>query len=1303
MLIVALGVLTLLSLLAVTFVTLMRLEKNAATNYVDGVKAKLVAEAGLQRIVADMKKIAKESPFDTNGQLRPFIYGATPTKEVNVALKVEELSQTLPRHKFFVGRTGASYKGEGAGDEYRLKVVDTSSLLDLNFPMDRQTAGAGSTGQPIPGQVLQRMLEALGDEIRRTRLASGLEAWDPVGGAQDPKSRRKPITFAGNNGAYAILAYRATLDGQRFSSKTQLQEIMEEASYQLLSDFVTAHGAVDDLSVVPATSPGTGGHSKVKLLLEPRSMVNVNLAPREVLVAAIAPLAGRRHVYHVLPMAKDQRSQEMEKASDQIVKDNYNVGPSTLGTGDEYRVAQKEDIAYDVREGWIYVGPFGHDYAENIVTWIIANRPFNGYSDFHERLSTEMLKPLGRAGATAGAGALDDYMPKQVLGSSTPITTPGVRIFPPRTPNQDRYNIAGIEGQPYFGSLVREAGYSILLANFSPAFVANSAVPNTASYLPVDKGNLLYPDEQGIQNNNDGVLYSRQTLDFCYDTKGVFEVTSLGQIKKAFGEIVAQEKILTVVKLLGQVTHRTQYDFEKNDALYTSGAGNPRTTFTTFPNPRRIFTTLTAPTDFPDTNLASSDWGHVEVDIRSLYENDPSAAPARFRALATAPFGTPLFGTVFEWYQKDLGLNQEMAIHAFMGNRQPIGSPTDVSIKGQAANLPFNRARGTLQLLPRSRSSWYVSAGSGTLYNDGVHMGYRTDRDETLWYRAGATAEDPQWVAGTNAELDQGALPLAGSPEAAGFTGAPPEIAPTGGGGTGTSHQQGNVWYRKGGIEFWYKPDFDWAYPDGSGNLAPFPLFCGYVFASRVYYNPGVPNIQYGDVPQDASIKGRGGDARGWPTDGTQLYVFRNTEGQIRATRLFFRVVGKPDPTNNMAELPRRFLDPDQTDVYGGQVDPEYPGQMSFLAGPLEPNDPASGGAIEVFRRGSERNKFALDAQGKATGYPWPPLEFADFTGGAIEPYVMNEKYIKHARVDAYVPSQRFEKWRAGEWHHIAVYWDDGKLAPHDLLRIYVDGVRQSEAKPIGDPAKAQFCRLNEPPEVVNEGRYPRDQLQVGYIQRRIAKTDEGVFKHKNVINPGGSTLSQDSSKITLFACGVIDDFITYDGNTNAGATPPDIIQVPDRFEPDATYVQHFDLASRMPGGGKSLELAKISWNVLFPGTAHGPNAGRQTFARIEVTEPGDVVIRKAIPASAPPGPIQFDNMRDASFAKLEIRNQDLPALIHPANTKLRYEITLKSASYGATAGIPALSNIDTPALHEVSVSYFLPTEETLLKERIVN
>ena len=63
MLIVAIGILTLLSVLALTFVSIMKLERSASTNYVDGVRARLIAEGGLEMSSAQIRLRASGREF----------------------------------------------------------------------------------------------------------------------------------------------------------------------------------------------------------------------------------------------------------------------------------------------------------------------------------------------------------------------------------------------------------------------------------------------------------------------------------------------------------------------------------------------------------------------------------------------------------------------------------------------------------------------------------------------------------------------------------------------------------------------------------------------------------------------------------------------------------------------------------------------------------------------------------------------------------------------------------------------------------------------------------------------------------------------------------------------------------------------------------------------------------------------------------------------------------------------------------------------------------------------------------------
>lgn len=400
MLVVALGVLAVLSLLAVTFITIMNLEKVAAANYVEMLRARMTAESGIERMVAALQRTAQQPMFQ-GGRLRPFVFGvrADSGKEIDPTIPVAKVEpRTQPFFWGYTGRTHSSGSPIVANqpetvvglDEYRVKVLDTSALLDLNYPMALEERQGGVI-EPVSGQVLELMLAALGEAIARLRNLP-----DPV----------REIRFSGAGGSYtgarALLAYRASLPGMRFTSKSQLREVMPEDAYRVLRDFVTVHSWIDHKAVSAAQGDGfiaspparLDAHHRVRV--RPRPQLNLNLAPREVLIAAIAPLAGRRYAYLVRSQA-----QFVEEANDP----NYSR-PSGFDI--------REDTRFELREGWVYIGPIGVARAEGIANWIINNRPFRSVADFHQRLLAEMRK---------ASGALDAFLPRP--------DTNEARIFPP--------------------------------------------------------------------------------------------------------------------------------------------------------------------------------------------------------------------------------------------------------------------------------------------------------------------------------------------------------------------------------------------------------------------------------------------------------------------------------------------------------------------------------------------------------------------------------------------------------------------------------------------------------------------------------------------------------------------------------------------------------------------------------------------------------------------------------------------------------------------------------------------------------
>ena len=68
-LIVVLGVLVVLALLATTFASLQSLERSVARNYLDDVRAKLLAESGMQFAMSRIKETMAKGFFSSGGSL----------------------------------------------------------------------------------------------------------------------------------------------------------------------------------------------------------------------------------------------------------------------------------------------------------------------------------------------------------------------------------------------------------------------------------------------------------------------------------------------------------------------------------------------------------------------------------------------------------------------------------------------------------------------------------------------------------------------------------------------------------------------------------------------------------------------------------------------------------------------------------------------------------------------------------------------------------------------------------------------------------------------------------------------------------------------------------------------------------------------------------------------------------------------------------------------------------------------------------------------------------------------------------
>ncbi|MFC1587115.1 PilX N-terminal domain-containing pilus assembly protein [Planctomycetota bacterium] len=128
-LVVVLGVLALLSVLAITFVRLTQLERSVSQNYVDRTRALLTAESGIDYALARIRNF--HGPL-SGKELAEMSYKDDPSKPgLKYATKVSfplVPLQAWPNN--FSGIVGSSYRNNG--DVFKLRVQDESGKLNIN-------------------------------------------------------------------------------------------------------------------------------------------------------------------------------------------------------------------------------------------------------------------------------------------------------------------------------------------------------------------------------------------------------------------------------------------------------------------------------------------------------------------------------------------------------------------------------------------------------------------------------------------------------------------------------------------------------------------------------------------------------------------------------------------------------------------------------------------------------------------------------------------------------------------------------------------------------------------------------------------------------------------------------------------------------------------------------------------------------------------------------------------------------------------------------------------------------------------
>jgi len=240
-----------------------------------------------------------------------------------------------------------------------------------------------------------------------------------------------------------------------------------------------------------------------------------------------------------------------------------------------------------------------------------------------------------------------------------------------------------------------------------------------------------------------------------------------------------------------------------------------------------------------------------------------------------------------------------------------------------------------------------------------------------------------------------------------------------------------------------------------------------------------------------------------------------------------------------------------------------------------------------------------------------------------------------------------FKGWRAHEWHHICVSWDDQN--DNRLLQLFIDGEPVGSSKSLGRRGL---------PLLVNE-RMPRDNLQIGGFYRWRYADTKGLFKW-------GGTWAQASAN------GTISDFRTFRSALNT-------FNQPSKYEQSmGYYVNRISLP--FPVGVKRLKLASVSWTAYpsdgEPGVFTAPDGEMKALAG------GGVTVE-----------VPVDNQIMENGQSFNSTNE---VWIDVSKPYVDYAVNLSAYMPKGSA-----ATMVSPVFDDITISFYLPKEEVLLTEKM--
>lgn len=596
MLLVALGILTLLSIMAVAFAMMMNLEKKATQNYVDGVKARLIAEGALERAIEEKRRdVVTRMYSDRQNEFAQTDFW------LPLEVTSDQVNPVDPYRPSMVGTMGRSYQ-DGA-DRYKIKVIDTQAQFNLNSSHSEVMYKAMLSSL---GEAIKSYVAGYNAKITAAAQAKKLEDFqdllfpigNPIERAEYPilTPEEKANGAISQTGVNAIWELRQAKEGQRFKTKSELLECMPRADYRLLRDFVTSQSwfdpnVVDTSGGSPLKSFQTGSplgrviQSIFKAGENPtatlRAPININLAPRPVLISALAPVSGRAFYLYsgqTRPSALDEANPDYDNPFGAMGEEHVYEG-TPFATDPGINTGQL-NAAYGTVKYLVYLPPLGyqatgvnkiilHPFVTELARVIDDRRkvaPFKSFAEWDRFVEEVVANMPNFPNPTDGR-----YRPVMFgYSGGGAIST---ALYPVSDGTAGKFFNGTTDVGRHFREWYKRAYLGILKSNFNPNGRFSQMNPDAAVYTEVGKGNLRYLVSKlqfgtttggGAADTND---METQTTEWCFGSKGVFEIIALGEIMQAkvgqAVEIHAQEKLRTVLQIFDQLTHTTQRDFAR--------------------------------------------------------------------------------------------------------------------------------------------------------------------------------------------------------------------------------------------------------------------------------------------------------------------------------------------------------------------------------------------------------------------------------------------------------------------------------------------------------------------------------------------------------------------------------------------------------------------------------------------------------------------------------------------------------------------------------------------------------------------